>query len=475
MRTTVLLLLLFAGVNCAQESRLQPNIVLVLADDLGSAEFSCTGSKVLQTPHIDALRKNGIMFTQAYSGAPVCAPSRCVLLTGRDSLHAQIRDNHEVRNPSAGLYGGQRALKTGTTTLASLLHAEGYATGCFGKWGLGGSVEEHASGHPLRQGFERFYGYLCQRNAHSYWPAYLDSDATREAFPDNKRSSGTTWAPERITEEALIWMEHVKAKPFFLYFPSILPHLALQAPLDAMASVPPIENDTPYDGKKGYEACERPRATYTAMVQRLDAHVGQLVNKVRSLGLLERTIFIVLSDNGATWELGGYDPVWFRGNGELRGHKGQVYEGGIRVPFIASWAGRTKAGASCALPVAHQDLLPTLCALAGVKSPPTSEGVNLAEWICGKEGPTTRAPLCWEFPQGNGAQAVRMGNWKGVRRNGKKNSAARMELYDLATDPAEANDIAAAHSDIVKAMLALLAQRTLTEFAEWEFPESTTR
>ena len=461
----------------------QPNIVLILADDLGSAELGCTGSKVLHTPHIDALRARGISFTAAYSGAPVCAPSRCILLTGRDSLHAQIRDNGEMPNqvPRLGAsanaadnqtrFGGQRGLQQSTQTLATILRDAGYATGCFGKWGLGGAHPDHLQGHPLHQGFDRFFGYLCQRNAHSYWPEYLESDFERCALDGNSRAQGKTWAPHRITAEALAWMQQVRDQPFLLYFPSIIPHLALQAPEELVAAIPDIPGDSAYDGKRGYQACARPRATYTAMVQRLDEHVGQLVATARNLGILQRTVFIVLSDNGATWDIGGYDPDYFRGNAALRGHKGQVYEGGLRIPFIASLDGATIAASTCTLPVAHQDILPTLCALAGAPQPKECEGTSLAAWIIGGAGPSTRAPLAWEFPQGAGAQAVRMGQWKGVRLGGRKNAAAPLALYDLAADPAEAHDVAAAHSDIVAAMLQLLAQRTSATIPDWDFPE----
>lgn len=461
------LLLLLACAMTAQDAA-RPNFILILADDLGSAELGCTGSQRIRTPHIDALRQRGVLFTQAYAGAPVCAPSRCVLLTGRDSPHAQIRDNGELPNPGTGRYGGQRGLAADTPTIASLLRKAGYATGCFGKWGLGGAHPEAKSGHPLKQGFDRFFGYLCQRHAHSYWPEYLDSDFEQITCEGNTEKDGKVWAPDRITEEALAWMRKVHKKPFFLYFPSIIPHLALQAPAELVDRIPPIDGDTPYDGK-AYRACARPRATYTAMVQRLDEHVGQLVAEAGKLGVLHNTVFLFMSDNGAAWDLGGYDPQYFRGNGKLRGHKGDVFEGGLRIPLIIATGNEAAAGTTCDTPVSHTDLLPTLCALANTKAAP-GEGISLAEALRKDGKLPARESMVWEFPQGNGAQAVRLGNWKGVRQGGKKNADARIALFDLSSDPGEKQNVADQHPEIIERMVKLLGERTPAIIPAWEFP-----
>jgi arylsulfatase A-like enzyme len=442
-----------------------------MADDLGSAELSCTGSEVIKTPHIDALRKDGLLFTRAYAGAPVCAPSRCVLLTGRDLLHAQIRDNAELPNPSKEIYGGQPGLATGTATIARLLKNAGYRTGCFGKWGLGGAHADARSGHPLEQGFDRFFGYLCQRNAHSYWPTYLEDDRARLDLPGNDRTHGDQWAPDLITAKALAWLALDKKRPYFLYFPSIIPHLALQAPADLVQAIPVIKGDAPYTGN-AYRSCERPRATYIAMVQRLDHHVGQLVQAVRERGELANTLFIITSDNGATWKLGGYDAPWFRGNAALRGHKGDVFEGGLRVPLIASWSGVTPRGASSDMPIGHVDWLRTISALAGCDEKFSSEGADMSGLLRGeKSSAANPRPLAFEFPQGDGAQAVVLGHWKGVRIGSRKNASAPLQLFDLQADPGEKHDIAASHPDIVAAMSRVLAERTPASRPGWEFPK----
>ncbi len=465
-----LLLFIFLLLPSVAQEASRPNIIMVMADDLGSAELGCTGSQVIKTPHIDALRAEGLLFTRAYAGAPVCAPSRCVLLTGRDLLHAQIRDNAELANPEPGSFGGQPALARGTRTLATLLKDAGYRTGCFGKWGLGGASAESMEGHPLAQGFERFFGYLCQRNAHSYFPQYLEDDMGHMKLAGNMRTHGNVWAPDLITAQALEWLARDKDRPYFLYFPSIIPHLALQAPNALVDAIPPIEGDVPWTGKS-YQPCARPRATYVAMVQRLDHHVGELVAAVRARGELKRTLFIITSDNGATWSLGGYDAAWFRGNGTLRGHKGQVFEGGLRVPLIASWAGVTPRNASSDYPVAHVDWMPTLAGLLGVSAQFASEGEDLSTIIRGKKLDRPRRGIAFEFPQGDGAEAVVLGHWKAVRLGGRKNPAAKLQLYDLHADPAETTDRAHEHPELVDSMQKILRDRIPSSRPGWEFPK----
>lgn len=469
----LLLLAVFPLLPALAQDVARPNIVFVMADDLGSAELGCTGSTRIKTPHIDALRAEGLLFTRAYAGAPVCAPSRCVLLTGRDLLHAEIRDNAEMPNPEPGNFGGQPGLARGTQTLATLLKGAGYRTGCFGKWGLGGAHAESMDGHPLAQGFERFFGYLCQRNAHSYFPQYLEDDMGRMKLAGNMRTHGNVWAPDLIMAKALEWLGRDKERPFFLYVPSIIPHLALQAPNELVDAIPAIEDDVPYTGKS-YQPCARPRATYIAMVQRLDHHVGEIVAAVRARGALSKTLFIITSDNGATWDLGGYDAAWFRGNGELRGHKGQVFEGGLRVPLVASWAGVTPRGGTSDIPVAHVDWMRTIAGLAGINAEFASEGADLGAILRGKaDAGHARRALAFAFPQGDGAEAVILGHWKAVRLGGRKNAAAEIQIYDLSTDPAETKDLAREQPELVESVRKILDDRTPAARPAWEFKKES--
>ena len=448
------------------------NIVLILCDDLGPHDLGCTGSERIATPNLDLLRDQGMLFTQAYSGAPVCAPSRASLLTGHSMGHCQIRDNSEALNLPDGTFGGQRGLAAGTRTLASVLRDAGYATGAFGKWGLGGPAD--ASGHPLDQGFDRFFGYLCQRNAHNHYPSYLESDRGSVTLEGNSRAlTGAVYAPDRILAEAEAWLGTVASRPFFLYFATALPHLALQAPADAIDRYSFEENV--YDGKGGYLAHDRPRAAYAAMVSQVDAAVGELVAALDARGLREETLILFTSDNGATFALGGYDPGFFRSNGDLRGHKGQLYEGGIRVPLIASWPGRIAVHSMCSEPVIGYDLFPTIlsvAAVAAVAAAPASDGVNLAPVMLGEvrcETLATRSPLVWEHPSGAGWQAVRDGRWKLVRRQAKDASRAHFELFDLASDPAESRDCAGAEPAVVARLAAVMAERDESPVAAWNY------
>ena len=414
-----------------------------------------------------------MLFTQAYSAAPVCAPSRASLLTGCSMAHCQIRDNSEVANLPDGTFGGQRGLAAGTQTLASALRDAGYATGAFGKWGLGGPAD--ASGHPLDQGFDRFFGYLCQRNAHNHYPNYLESDRESVTLEGNSRAlTGAVYAPDRILAEAKEWLGAVHSRPFFLYFATALPHLSLQAPDSALAGY--AFEERPYDGKKGYLRHDRPRAAYAAMVSKIDAAVGELVATLESLGVRDDTLILFTSDNGGTFDLGGYDPEFFRSNGSLRGHKGQLYEGGIRVPLIASWPGRIALNSTCSEPVIGYDLFPTILSVAGIAPAPPSDGVDLSPVLRG-ESPcaalASRSPLVWEHPAGAGWQAVRDGRWKLVRRQAKEASRAHFELFDLATDPAESRDCAGAEPAVVARLAAVMADRDESPVAAWNYAPIT--
>ena len=427
----------------------RPNIILIVADDLGSAELGSYGQKKIRTPHLDRLAAEGIRFTNFYAGSPVCAPSRYVLMTGRHGGHAYIRDNKEV-SPE-----GQWPIPDSTVTIAELLKAQGYATGAFGKWGLGFVGSE---GDPHRQGFDLFYGYNCQREAHNFYPTHLWRNEQKIMLEGNTRGlTGRQYSHDLIEAEALRFIRDHQDRPFFLYVPFTIPHLALQVPDDSLAEYVGTWDDPAYDGQNGYLPHPHPRAAYAAMVTRMDRSVGRMLQTLRETGLDRQTIVLFTSDNGPTYDrLGGSDSDFFQSAGILRGHKGSVYEGGIRVPLIAHWPGRIGAGRTADLPAAFYDLLPTLVEIGGGRSDHPSDGVSLVPTLTGRGRQRRHEFLFWDFNGYGGQQAVRLGNWKGIRRQiGKGNR--QLELYDLARDPAEHHDVAAAHPALVRKIEKIMA------------------
>jgi len=438
-------------------SRPTPNIVFILADDLGYAEVGAYGQTRIKTPNIDRLAAEGMRFTDFYSGSPVCAPSRGTLLTGLHTGHAFIRDNKEMGGWEKDDPEGQLPLPAGTVTLPAVLGDAGYVTAAIGKWGLGGPG---SSGHPNLQGFGHWFGYLCQRWAHNYYPDHLWRDQERypleneyfsahqrlDAAPDDpavyEQYRGTQYAPDLMIEDALAFIRENRDRPFFLYFATPVPHAALQVPADSLE--PYLQNhwdDAPYLGQKGYLPHPAPRAAYAAMVSRMDRDIGRIVELLGELGLDDRTLVMFASDNGPTFN-GGTDSTFFESAGPLRGLKQDVYEGGIRVPFIARWPGRIAAGATSALPAAFWDVFPTLVDVTGATVPPGLDGVSIAPTLFDEGAQPPREYLYWEF-QGN--QAVRLGDWKAYRMRDTDTVA----LYDLATDIGEARDVAAEHPDVV--------------------------
>jgi len=413
-----------------------PNIVLILADDLGWGDLGCYGQKKIRTPHLDRLAADGVRFTSAYSGAPVCAPSRCMLLTGRHSGHAAVRNNREVQPE------GQHPLPADATTLPRLLKNEGYATAAIGKWGLG---PPGSSGDPSRHGFDLFFGYNCQRHAHNHYPTYLRRNAQRLELPGNDGGAvGRQFSHDLMDAEALRFVDAHRDRPFFLYLPFAIPHLALQAPEDSLAEYRGQWEDPPYAGGRGYLPHATPRAAYAAMITRMDRTVGRLRERLETHGLTRDTLILFSSDNGpAPQDLGGSDSAFFRSAGGFRGLKGSVYEGGLRVPLLAAWPGRIPAGRSSAVQVYFPDLLPTLCEAAGAPVPLEIDGISFLPTLLGRPGQRRHDFLYWEFPAYGGQQAVRFGRWKAVRQNLLR-GPVRTELYDLRIDPAEQHDLAAA-------------------------------
>jgi len=441
----------------APQTPSRPNVVLIVADDLGYGELGCYGQTKIATPNLDRLAAQGLRFTQFYAGAPVCAPSRCVLLTGLHSGHAFVRDNVEVQPE------GQLALPEGTFTLARGLDSAGYATGLVGKWGLGAPG---SSGTPEKQGFDEWFGYLCQREAHSFYPTHLWRNGEKVELEGNARGAtgGKHHAQPLLTAEALDFLERRRAEPFFLYVPFTLPHLALQPEERDLEPYRGKFAETPYDGSKGYTPHATPRAAYAAMITRLDADVGRIVAKLDALGLGEETLVLFTSDNGPTHDVGGVDTEFFASTAGLRGRKGSVYEGGLRVPLIARCPGVVPAGKSCAQVAGFQDVLPTVLELAGIASPPELDGASFAPALRDGEA-RPRSTLTFEF-HGYGQQlAARRGDWKFVQRELAQGGRGS-ELYDLATDPAEARDVAGEHPELVSELLAEVraAHRPSAEF-----------
>lgn len=449
---------------CSKASK-RPNIVFILADDLGYNELGCYGQTKIRTPNIDRLAAEGKKFTQHYSGSPVCAPSRCTLLTGKHTGHAYIRGNDEMKergdvwnDPNIE---GQRPLLPGTITIGTILQKAGYKTGAIGKWGLGGPDD---TGHPNKQGFDHFYGYLCQRVAHNYYPTHLwrngEKDilegntffSAHQKFPKDKDAEdmssyepykGEQYSLDLMAEEALKFIRENKDNPFFLYLPFTIPHVALQVPEDSLQEYEGQFPETRYLGEKGYLPHSAPRAAYAAMITRMDRKIGRIMDLLKELGLDENTLVIFSSDNGPTYA-GGVDYEFFNSAGNLRGLKGSVYEGGIRVPMIARWHGKIKAGIVSDHVSAFWDFLPTFTELLGLNTPENIDGISILPTLLGKpEKQEKHEYLYWEHVKK--MQAVRMGDWKAVRLN----PGDKIQLFNLAEDIAEKNDVAEKHPDLI--------------------------
>lgn len=411
-----------------------PNVVLIVADDLGWGELGCYGQRKIRTPRIDALAAEGVRFTQFYSGAPVCAPSRCVLLTGRHNGHGAVRDNFEVQPE------GQMDLPASEVTLAEVLRERGYATGCFGKWGLSAP---HSEGHPNAQGFDEFYGYICQRQAHDFYPNHLWRNRERVEL------DRAQYSHDLIADAALEFVRAHREQPFFLYVPFTIPHLALQVPDDSLAEYVGLWEDPPYRGGKGYKPHPTPRAAYAAMVTRMDRDVGRIVDLLAELELANDTLVLFTSDNGPTYDrLGGSDSEFFESSAGLRGFKGSVYEGGLRVPLVARWPGRIPASSTCTQPAGFVDVFPTLASECGAATPSALDGESLATSLRDPSVASRTRPLYWELAGYGGQQAARVGDWKAVRRDMKKGNE-RIELYDLAADPGETRDLALERPEVL--------------------------
>jgi arylsulfatase A len=485
-----LALLGLAALSAAPAAPRPPNVVFILADDLGYGDVGAFGQKKIRTPHLDRMAAEGMKLTHHYSGNAVCAPSRCVLMTGQHPGHTFIRDNRQMEGRALSRVGkpeveGQHPIPADTFTLAEAFKKLGYTTGGFGKWGLGGPGSE---GEPLKQGFDRWFGYNCQAVAHNFYPTYLwDNDraidlrnppfSAHDKLRDDEdpsrpesyhRFQGRDYAADLISEQALAFARAHKDRPFFLYWPTTVPHVALQVPDDSLKEYLGLWDDPPYPGGKGYIPHFKPKAAYAAMITRMDRDIGRLMKLIAELGLDEQTIFVFSSDNGplnGTHQgLAGTDCAFFNSAAGLRDGKGTLYEGGIRVPTIVRWKGKVPAGSESDFVSGFEDWLPTLLELAGGKdaTPKAIDGISIAPTLLGqKQEP--RPFLYREFPGYGGQQSVRLGEWKGLRRgmnprgkNAKPNLT--LELYNLRTDPAETTDVAAKHPDIVDRLAAIMRE-----------------
>lgn len=428
--------------------------MFILADDLGYADLGCYGQRLISTPHIDSLARGGMRFTEFYAGCSVSAPSRAALMTGKHTGHTTIRGNKEV------LPEGQAPMAQ-AATLATLLRDSGYSTGLFGKWGLG---YPNSGAEPLDRGFDTFYGYNCQRQAHSYYPEHLWSDRERELIPGNAHGARQTYVPDLIQARALSFIKDAarSRQPFFAMLTYTLPHAELNLPHDSIyRHYHERLEPKPWEAWHGSSYASTPdaRASFAAMVARLDRHVGELMTALKELGVHDDTLIIFTSDNGPHEE-GGADPDYFDSNGPLRGHKRDLYEGGIRVPMIAAWPRAIRPGSVSSVPAAFWDILPTYAELLGQKV--SSDGVSL--WSMLTEDPRAATlyerPLYWEFHEEDGRMALRRGKFKLVAL-GVSAGEPTYELYDLSTDQGEARNLAAERPELVRELAQLMrAMRT---------------
>ena len=436
-----------AGAAIAAESAPRPNIVFIMADDLGYGDLGCYGQKLVQTPNIDRLAAGGVRFTDAYAGSTVCAPSRCTLMTGLTTGHGRVRGNALV------------PLQPQDTTVAEVLHRAGYSTGIIGKWGLG---EAGSTGTPNLKGFDYWFGYLDQKRAHNYYPEYLWENDHLVPLAGNVVSHGVAtqrakYSHDLFAARALDFIDHHRQDPFFLYLAFTIPHANNEARQRGME----VPSDAPYS----HEDWPQPQRNHAAMITRLDATVGQLMARLDEFGLASNTLVFFTSDNGPHRE-GGADPAFFQSAGPLHGYKRSMYDGGIRVPMIVRWPGHIEPGRVDAFPWAFWDFLPTAAELAGASAPAGLDGISIVPELLGAaRAGRPQQPhqyLYWEFYEGGFKQALRLGHWKAVRLK----LGGPIELYDLATDLGETHDVAAAHPDII-AKIEKLLTAAHTDSPDW--------
>ena len=444
------------------EQQLPVNVIYIIADDLGYGDVGCYGQKLIKTPHLDRMAAEGMLFTQHYAGCTVSAPSRASLMTGLHTGHTQIRGNKEIGSE------GQAPLHADTYTLAKLFKSKDYTTGLFGKWGLGypGSVSE-----PNAMGFDEFYGYNCQRQAHSYYPMHLWHNREKVDFPENNDNSHQTYSANLIHKQALSFIRNNKGMPFFAMLTYTLPHAEINLPHDSIYNI--YENmfeETPFKGAGSYLPSEKPRASFAAMVSRLDLYVGEIMDELKKHGLDKNTIVFFTSDNGPHRE-GGADPDFFNSNGPLKGIKRDLYEGGIRVPLIVWSPNFVKAGTTSDHISAFWDMMPTFAELTGATLPdiasgaiaPTgatsaemTDGISFLPEILSQKNQQKHNFLYWEFHEQKGRQAIRKGDWKLIRQGISEEKGPWLELYNVREDIHEDNNLAEKEPEKVLELVSLM-------------------
>lgn len=455
MKPSQILISLFF-ISVATASVRKPNFVYIMLDDAGYGDFSCFGQKKFKTPNVDRMAREGMMLTDFYSSSTVCAPSRGSLMTGFHTGHGFIRGNKEIRPE------GQYPLPLKANTIPEVLKTVGYVSGMFGKWGLGFPGSE---GDPMNQGFDRFYGLNCQRQSHNFYPSHVWSD--REKVPLGR----SHYSHSLVADECLKFIRQNKENPFFCYVPFTIPHAAMQSPEERIApwrkKFPEFEKVT---GFYGGATITNPVAAFAAMMEHMDEDVGRILDLLEEVHLAANTLVIITSDNGPHKE-GGHKPDFFNSNGPLRGYKRALYEGGIRVATIAWWPGKIESGSTSSHVAAGWDLMPTLCELSGAEVPAGLDGVSYAPTLLGQpKKQKKREYLYWEFHEQGGKQAVRMGKWKGVRLNVKKNPNSPIELYDLSKDIGEEKNLAWKNPEIIERMKSVMNESRV-ESATFPFIE----
>lgn len=408
----------------------RPNVIFILTDDLGIGDLGCYGQRDIPTPNIDSLAAHGMQFMQHYAGSTVSAPSRCVLLTGKHTGHSYIRGNQGFTTPSG--HASDYPLADAEVTAGEIFKASGYSTACVGKWGLGGIDNE---GHPNNQGFDYFYGYLSQVSAHKYYPEFLYENGAK--IPLDKKH----YSDELIIRQAEKFIADKAAEPFFLYYTTTLPHAELTVPDDELAAFDGKFAETPFAGD-WYCSQTKPRATFAAMITRIDRNVGRIVKLLKDKGIYDNTIIIFSSDNGTHLE-GGHDPYFFASNSLYRGTKRDLYQGGIRTPYIVSWGDRIRSGSVSYHVSAFWDFVPTVCDILNVKSPDGIDGISLLPALTEQGEQPKHDYLYFEFHEMGGKQAIIRDNWKLIKLNAKEPLQSYLELYNLGADPKELRNVAA--------------------------------
>lgn len=421
----------------------KPNVIYILADDLGYGDIEPYGQEIIHTPYLTEMAAEGMLFTQHYAGCTVSAPSRGSLMTGMHTGHSQIRGNKEIAPE------GQQPMRADTYTIGKMMQEVGYTTGLFGKWGLGYPESEST---PNKMGFDQFYGYNCQRKAHTYYPEYLWNNSEKVFLEGNEDGGRNTYSQELIHQEALQFIRDSKDEPFFAMLTYTLPHAELNLPHDSIYQIyEHMFEETPYSG--GYHDSEKPRASFAAMVSLLDKYVGEVIAELKHLGIDDNTIVMFTSDNGPHIE-GGADPTFFNSSGPLRGVKRDLYEGGIRVPMIVRYPGHVAAGISTDHMSAFWDIMPTLAELTQAEIPAEeqTDGISFLPTLLNKGKQQGHGSLYWEFHEAGGRLALRQGDWKIVVMNAKSEGEKKIELYNLIDDLSENHDLSKDEPEITEQM-----------------------